>query len=104
MDEAVLRRRLRALPAMTPTRSDLPGTTVCFVYSAVVNAMLTEIKDEFETMTHPQPALSHKNYPFYTPGGRDRRWVGTSDLEEHGMHWVGGLLYIVSSLFDFEPK
>ena len=45
-------------------------------------------------MSYPLPALSHANYPFYTPGGQDMRWLGTGDLEEAGMQWVGGMMYV----------
>ncbi|EKM59302.1 uncharacterized protein PHACADRAFT_86162 [Phanerochaete carnosa HHB-10118-sp] len=46
----------------------------------------------YRQMTYPLPALSHANYPFYTPSGEDKRWIGTTDLEEEGMQWVGGLM------------
>ena len=55
---------------------------------------LNDHLDQFEVMTHPQPAWSHRNYPLHTPGGKDRRWIGNVNFEEHGMHWVGGLLYV----------
>ncbi|GJE84346.1 hypothetical protein PsYK624_004220 [Phanerochaete sordida] len=51
-----------------------------------------DIKQIYRQMTYPHPALSHANYPFYTPGGEDKRWVGTAELEEEGMQWVGGLM------------
>lgn len=51
-----------------------------------------DIKQIYRQMTYPLPALSHANYPFYTPSGEDKRWIGTSDLEEEGMQWVGGLM------------
>ncbi|KIM46406.1 hypothetical protein M413DRAFT_313631 [Hebeloma cylindrosporum] len=40
----------------------------------------------------PQPALTHKNYPFYTHGGGDSRWVGSEEMEKNGLHWVGSLM------------
>ncbi|KIP12755.1 hypothetical protein PHLGIDRAFT_20795 [Phlebiopsis gigantea 11061_1 CR5-6] len=43
-------------------------------------------------MIYPLPARSHANYPFYTPSGEDKRWLGTEDREEEGMQWVGGLM------------
>ncbi|KAI0005142.1 hypothetical protein BJV74DRAFT_807212 [Russula compacta] len=46
----------------------------------------------YERLTHPLPALSHAAYPFYTPGGGDRRWLVSGTLEEEGQQWVGGLM------------
>lgn len=45
----------------------------------------------YDRMTHPIPAPSHALYPWFTPGGGDRRWI-TDDFEEEGMQWVGGLM------------
>ncbi|EEB95267.1 hypothetical protein MPER_05788 [Moniliophthora perniciosa FA553] len=36
-------------------------------------------------MTHPLPARSHRNYPWYTPGGQDKRWLGSGEIEEDGV-------------------
>lgn len=46
----------------------------------------------YERLTHPFPASSHAEYPFYTPGGGDKRWLVSGDLEEEGQQWVGGLM------------
>lgn len=46
----------------------------------------------YRKMIYPLPARSHANYPFYTPSGEDKRWLGTEDREEEGMQWVGGLM------------
>ncbi|PPQ66577.1 hypothetical protein CVT26_009477 [Gymnopilus dilepis] len=46
----------------------------------------------YRRLTHPEPAPSHANYPFYTPGGEDLRWLDLEEMEEKGLHWVGGLL------------
>jgi hypothetical protein len=46
----------------------------------------------YTRLTHPLPALSHANYPFYTPGGGDGRWRGSEEGEESGLRWVGGLM------------
>lgn len=51
-----------------------------------------DITQMYRQMSYPLPALSHANYPFYTPSGEDKRWIGTDDLEEEGMQWVGGLM------------
>jgi len=46
----------------------------------------------YERLTRPLPALSHAAYPFYTPGGEDKRWLISDNLEEDGCQWVGGLM------------
>ncbi|KAH9049652.1 hypothetical protein EDB84DRAFT_1585449 [Lactarius hengduanensis] len=46
----------------------------------------------YEHLTHPFPTPSHAAYPFYTPGGGDKRWLMSGDLEEDGQQWVGGLM------------
>ncbi|KAF5393137.1 hypothetical protein D9757_001307 [Collybiopsis confluens] len=52
---------------------------------------------DFARMTHPLPAPSHANYPWYTPGGGDKRWLG-SGQDEEGLKWVGGLMIIAQIL------
>ncbi|KAI0033750.1 hypothetical protein K488DRAFT_47005 [Vararia minispora EC-137] len=47
---------------------------------------------EFERLSSPLPALSHRNYPFYTPGGEDKRWLGDGAVEENGRQWVGPMM------------
>ncbi|KAJ3828104.1 hypothetical protein F5880DRAFT_1029998 [Lentinula raphanica] len=49
---------------------------------------------DFSKMTHPLPASSHHDYPWYTPGGGDKRWLGSGEVEEEGLKWVGGLMII----------
>ncbi|KZP20193.1 hypothetical protein FIBSPDRAFT_544709 [Athelia psychrophila] len=46
----------------------------------------------YSRLTRPLPSPSHINYPFYTPGGKDKRWIGSGELEEDGLRWVGGLM------------
>ncbi|KAG6830328.1 hypothetical protein H0H92_001263 [Tricholoma furcatifolium] len=48
----------------------------------------------YTRLLHPLPAPSHTNYPFYTPGGGDKRWLGEGEIEEEGLRWVGGLMII----------
>jgi hypothetical protein len=48
--------------------------------------------DGYSRLTRPLPALSHENYPRYTPGGSDKRWITTDGMEEEGLQWVGGLM------------
>ncbi|KAK7060391.1 hypothetical protein VNI00_001156 [Paramarasmius palmivorus] len=45
-------------------------------------------------MTHPLPARRHRNYPWYTPGGEDKRWLGSGEIEEDGLKWVGGMMVL----------
>ena len=42
------------------------------------------LKDAYRPLTHPLPAPCHENYPFYTPGGADVRWLGNDETEESG--------------------
>jgi hypothetical protein len=51
---------------------------------------------------HPSPAESHRNYPLYTPGGSDKRWLGSGSLEEKGQQWVGGLMFVESAMLSLE--
>lgn len=48
----------------------------------------------YTRLTHPLPAPSHANYPFHTPGGGDKRWLGSDEVEEEGLQWVGGLMSV----------
>jgi hypothetical protein len=43
---------------------------------------------------HPTPCISHENYPMYTPGGFDRRWVQPGEIEETTLKWVGTMMYV----------
>lgn len=52
----------------------------------------TKSNANYEPLTHPQPSPGHANYPFFTPGGEDKRWTGSGLEEEKGNLWVGGLL------------
>ncbi|KAI0638390.1 hypothetical protein C8Q77DRAFT_1243078 [Trametes polyzona] len=49
-------------------------------------------KDLYRELTHPRPSKCHARYPFYTPGGEDKRWLGTDEMEEGGRQWVGPML------------
>ncbi|GAW05071.1 hypothetical protein LENED_006905 [Lentinula edodes] len=53
---------------------------------------------DFSHMAHPLPVSSHANYPWYTPGGGDKRWLGSGEVEEEGLKWVGGLMIITQIL------
>ncbi|KAF9443324.1 hypothetical protein P691DRAFT_738030 [Macrolepiota fuliginosa MF-IS2] len=47
----------------------------------------------YAKLQHPMPAPVHADYPFYTPGGGDRRWIGMPETKD-GLHWVGGLMLV----------
>ncbi len=51
------------------------------------------LKDAYRQLTHPLPAPCHANYPFYTTGGEDKRWLGNEEMEEDGRQWVGPMMY-----------
>jgi hypothetical protein len=57
-------------------------------------------RHQYERLTHPLPALSHAAYPFYTPGGGDKRWLMSGTLEEEGQQWVGGLMSVCRLAFE----
>lgn len=48
----------------------------------------------YRRLTHPEPAPTHVNYPFFTSGGGDLRWLDLGEMEEKDLHWVGGLLSV----------
>lgn len=50
--------------------------------------------DYYTVLKRPQPAAIHANYPFYTYGGRDKRWLGPLEYEEMGRQWVGGMMCV----------
>lgn len=52
----------------------------------------------------PKPSLSHADYPFYTPSGRDKRWISSGALEEDGLRWVGGLLSAFYTFISFSDE
>ena len=72
------------------------GCWYVFVILDVVGSSLThyvgDISQVYRRLNHPLPATSHANYPFYTPGGDDKRWRGAGETEEGGNQWVGGLM------------
>ncbi|TFK43747.1 hypothetical protein BDQ12DRAFT_675493 [Crucibulum laeve] len=68
---------------------------------SVPSYLSNEYHMPYTTYTHlsyPLPAPTHANYPFYTPGGGDRRWVSSEAAEEEGLHWVGGMMIIAQIL------
>ncbi|KAF4575138.1 hypothetical protein EYR36_006494 [Pleurotus pulmonarius] len=52
----------------------------------------------YARLVHPRPNPSHANYPFYTPGGGDKRWLGSGEVEEEGLQWVGGMMIVAQLL------
>ncbi|KAI0772131.1 hypothetical protein BD413DRAFT_53755 [Trametes elegans] len=57
-----------------------------------VRNVLGNPRDLYRELVHPLPSRSHARYPFYTPGGEDKRWLGTDELEEGGRQWIGPML------------
>lgn len=45
-------------------------------------------------LRHPTPVLYHCNYPMYTSGGFDRRWVNECELEPSDVKWVGNMMLV----------
>ncbi|KAI0268124.1 hypothetical protein BC834DRAFT_867974 [Gloeopeniophorella convolvens] len=66
------------------------------IYSASIASVSSEGRHvasyAYERLTRPIPAPSHAAYPFFTPGGGDKRWLGSGATEEDGRKWVGGLM------------
>ncbi|KAJ7498687.1 hypothetical protein FB451DRAFT_1202719 [Mycena latifolia] len=52
----------------------------------------------YSCLRYPLPAQTHANYPLYTPGGTDKRWIITKESEESGLQWVGGLMIVAQIL------
>ncbi|KAK2466051.1 hypothetical protein APHAL10511_001693 [Amanita phalloides] len=55
-------------------------------------------RDTYSRLLYPSPHPRYANYPFYTPGVSDDRWVGSGDKEEGGLHWVGGMIIVAQLL------
>ncbi|KAF9651080.1 hypothetical protein BDM02DRAFT_3163826 [Thelephora ganbajun] len=45
-------------------------------------------------LRYPTPALGHRKYPMYTPGGLDRRWINEFELEHSHVKWVGNMMLV----------
>ncbi|KAJ7044591.1 hypothetical protein C8F04DRAFT_591275 [Mycena alexandri] len=52
---------------------------------------------DYSSLKYPLPAQTHINYPFYTPGGGDKRWIISEDSEV-GLEWIGGLMIVAQIL------
>lgn len=50
--------------------------------------------DIYRRLVHPLPVPAHENYPFYTPGGGDQRWITAGEVEEGGLQWVGCMMIV----------
>ncbi|KAG9016824.1 hypothetical protein FRB93_009353 [Tulasnella sp. JGI-2019a] len=46
----------------------------------------------YPVLQHPRPAPEFANYPNFTPGGADSRWIGQGEMEEDGLLWAGPLM------------
>jgi len=45
-------------------------------------------------LCYPTPTLGHRNYPRYTSGGFDRRWVDEFELGWSDVKWVGNMMLV----------
>ncbi|KAJ7094547.1 hypothetical protein B0H15DRAFT_921602 [Mycena belliarum] len=52
----------------------------------------------YSRMRYPLPADTHANYPFFTPGAEDKRWITPDESEESGLQWIGGLMIVAQLL------
>ncbi|KAH9927230.1 uncharacterized protein B0H18DRAFT_1003605 [Fomitopsis serialis] len=50
--------------------------------------------ETYRRLSHPLPAPSYENYPFFTPSGEDLRWYIDGDIEEGGMQWMWSMMLI----------
>ncbi|KAI0751009.1 hypothetical protein C8Q80DRAFT_1098433 [Daedaleopsis nitida] len=81
--------------ASTSARSILEGSDDSYVAPVLPPERTVPIvnpRDAYRQLTHPLPASCHENYPFYTPGGEDKRWLGNEGMEEHDRQWIGPML------------
>ncbi|KAF8195624.1 hypothetical protein K438DRAFT_1826239 [Mycena galopus ATCC 62051] len=58
----------------------------------------TTALSEYSHLNYPLSAQTHIDYPFYTPGGADKRWIISEDAEESDFEWVGGLMVVTQIL------
>jgi len=66
--------------------------------SSLVDPGYQALPTSYTRLMYPLPSPSHANYPFHTPGGGDKRWLGSGEVEEEGLQWVGGLMIIAQLL------
>lgn len=52
------------------------------------------LRVKLRPMSHPLPTPPFRNYPLFTPGREDRRWLGPGGLP-NDKAWLGGLMYVV---------
>lgn len=50
--------------------------------------------ETYRRLSHPLPAPSYENYPFFTPSGEDLRWFVEGDIEEGGMQWMWSMMLV----------
>ncbi|THH30697.1 hypothetical protein EUX98_g3509 [Antrodiella citrinella] len=62
--------------------------------------LIGDLNQVYRRLTYPLPSSSYANYPFFTPGGGDKRWFGTGESEEGGRQWVGGLMITAQLIGD----
>jgi hypothetical protein len=85
--------------APNPSRTLFQALSRSLTYVGVIE--FRSMFPNYARLTHPIPSLSHSDYPFHTPGGRDKRWVGSAESEEEGLQWVGGLMSVMRDLQTF---
>ncbi|KAJ7780996.1 hypothetical protein B0H16DRAFT_1658683 [Mycena metata] len=91
--------RVIALGTLNRPRSSLTvnPNAKAFLHPPGVAPDTAAIKD-YSSLKYPLPAQTHINYPFYTPGGGDKRWIMPEDSEEAGLEWIGGLMIVAQIL------
>jgi hypothetical protein len=79
------------------TRPTLPSTSqpILIVESAPLKPYIPPPKEVpvYSPLKKPLPIESHRNFPLYTPGGKDLRWPKDYDGTNEEF-WVGPMLYV----------
>lgn len=70
--------------------------------SILVSQEYEMTSNTYTQIQHPVPSAAYANYPFFTPGGGDRRWI-SSPANEDNLHWVGPLMYVPCHHWSLEP-
>ncbi|KAK0482074.1 hypothetical protein EDD18DRAFT_1312063 [Armillaria luteobubalina] len=67
-----------------------------FLHPPGIEADENDTNPRMQRTDHPvtDHGVSHFDYPWFTPGGSDKRWLGSGAEEEEGLCWVGGLMVV----------
>ena len=84
--------RVLALGTLNQPRSPLTVNPNAKAFLHPPGIDLASATAAYSRLRYPLPARTHANYPFYTPGGADKRWIMSEEREEAGLQWVGGLM------------